>query len=674
MSSPSAPPSTATSSSLSRADSITTMDYLQNNSQGHGHHQRASSGSSANAPSAGQGTSTPANQSSQQEPNNAGTSKTTATSSAATANSPTLSNATLSGAGAKDSNGKPTGAGSEQGRNSSKRAAQNRAAQRAFRQRKDLYVRELERKAELLQVAESQLITLTARNRELEAMFAAQQLSATSSPLPSPLPQQDGYVSGLMGARSEREWDRERDREWSFREHRSFESGNTPYDHFHSSSAPSMRPAIGRHSSAQHLRQAYNASSPSIANGTSIKHLSLNSKLSPYLQHHQRPDSDHEIEPHGRPHRHLHRHPSESSLNLSRTGSFVPPPAEIKEDDYAGGASTYGFRGGPVDARGEMPTSSPSSSYKSGMSGPPHEPSVTHYPNSPLSPTNERMPPYAGHNPRSTGGANSGSMSSPTNGHGDMAYPGHPPTHPQSHPPSSSFDMNKKRPSDSTISWSGSDPYRGPPDGVHHPYHHAVKKQSSWSSLSDQRRLHAVKKQPSCGSIADHRHHWRTRTESPEMSPAEARFGGSAPALPRIPPQFSSQQQSSQPQGSPTTSHQQRPAAAPQQQHGYEREYPSSSPTPFAYSPTGGQAHARQPSDYYNPSRLPPTAHEGNHGPSDMDIVQEGGSNGHGSYSNNSYGRPGEYEPDSYETERDERFGRSDLQHHPQQSPHMGSP
>ncbi|KAG0215874.1 hypothetical protein BGX31_000750, partial [Mortierella sp. GBA43] len=346
------------------------MDYLQNNSQGHGHHQRAGSGSGASTnTSASQGTSTATT--SQQE--SAASSETAAAaaspgasgtaSNAATSNS---TNAAAINSGTKDgANAKVAGTGAlEQGRNSSKRAAQNRAAQRAFRQRKDLYVRELERKAELLQVAESQLITLTARNRELEALFAAhqqqQQHASTSSPLPSPLPH-EGYAPGLRG---EREWDRERERDWSFREPRSFENGNSLYDQFHSSSAPSMRPPIGRHSSAQHLRQAYNASSPSMSNGTSIKHLSLNSKLSSSAYYHQRTDSDHEVDGQARPHRHLHRHPSESSLNLSRTGSFAPPPAEIKEDDYTGGPWTHGFRG-PPDARGEMPTSSPSSSYKS---------------------------------------------------------------------------------------------------------------------------------------------------------------------------------------------------------------------------------------------------------------------------------------------------------------------
>jgi hypothetical protein len=98
-----------------------------------------------------------------------------------------------------------------------------------------------------------------------------------------------------------------------------------------------------------------------------------------------------------------------------------------------------------------------------------------------------------------------------------------------------------------------------------------------------------------------------------------------------------------------------------------ERDYPSSSPSPFSYSPTGA-AHTRQTSDYYSPSSRPPPAHDANHGPSDMDIVHEGGSNGstgHGSYNN--YGRSGEYEGDSYEAERDERYGRSEMQH-------MGSP
>ncbi|KAG0365655.1 hypothetical protein BGZ54_006341 [Gamsiella multidivaricata] len=643
-------PSTTTSSSLSRADSLSTMEYLQSNShaQGGPPHRRASpdANASANA-SAVQGATNAANQQLDSE------SKTTAATAGTTSD-------------AKDTSSKST---AEQGRNSSKRAAQNRAAQRAFRQRKDLYVRELERKAELLQVAESQLITLAARNRELEAMFAAQQQKQhhmSSSPLPSPLPQHDPHGSGPTGTTGPMgrgsEWDRER--EWA-RERAPFENSG-PYDHFHSPSSP-MRPAIGRHSSAQHLRQAYSASSPPLSNGSSYKHLSLNSKLSMHFQQ-QRPDSDHEIEMQGRPLRHLHRHPSESSLNLSRIGSFPTHVTnDTKEEDYGVASRIHSFRS-PMDSRG-VEMSSPSSSNKSPMSGP-HDTTMHHYPSSPLSPTHERMPLYTtAPNPRSAGGTSSGSIPSPTMaGHGELPFG------PSSSSASSPYDLNKKRPSDGTVSWSGgtADLYRNAQDGLAHPYYHAVKKQSSWSSLSEQRRLHAVKKQPSWGSISEHRHHWRTKTESPEMMSADVRFGGSAPALPRIPAQFSQQQQSQQ-QPQQQQQQQQRPPP-PQQQHSFEREYPSS-PAPFSYSPTASHAqqqqqqgqHARQSSDYYSQARPPAppssSSYDG-HGPSDMEIVQEGTPVPSGN--NGAYGHQGGHEAEPYEAEREreERYGRPD-QHSP---------
>ncbi|KAF9356748.1 hypothetical protein BGX26_004810 [Mortierella sp. AD094] len=597
MSSPSAPPSTTTSSSLSRVDSISTMEYLQSNTHEHGQrHQSNGTTASSTSPS------------DQQGPNSAG-----------------------ANTGAKESKSSGTTSGSEQGRNSSKRAAQNRAAQRAFRQRKDLYVRELERKAELLQVAESQLISLAARNRELEALFAAQHQASSSSPLPSPLPQSDCHATGMVGtgnlSRGERDWDRERD--WA--RERTFEGA---YDHFHSS-----RPAIGRHSSAQHLRQAYNSNSPPLSSG-SIKHLSLGSKL-PAAYHHQRPESDQEIEMQGRPQRHLHRHPSESCLNLNRTAAFATLTGEGKDEDFPGvsSRSAHNYRS-PVDSRIEMesPTSS-SKSPMSGSSGPFHDSPAHHYPSSPLSPTHERMPLYSSReNPRPSGGGaggvSSGTTSSPNGMHGDVSS-------------SANYDLNKKRPSEGAVNWTGSDLYRSPQDSHPHPYHQSVKKQSSWSSLSDQRRLHAVKKQPSWGSISEHRHHWRTKTDSPEMPSDAARFGGVAPALPRIPPQFS-----------------QRPP--PPQRSSFEREV---SPTaaaaaaaaaaPFSYSPPSSSWQSS--SDYYSHSRggMPPP-HEGSHGPSDMDIE---GSSG--------YSRQGDYEAGPYEVKREERSDR--LEQH-MGNAHAGSP
>ncbi|KAF9433080.1 hypothetical protein BGZ76_009909 [Entomortierella beljakovae] len=585
MSSSSAPPSTATSSSLSRIDSISTMEYLQNNTHDHSQRRRSSGG--------GGSSMSPSDLNEQR-----------ATSTTSTSNSTT---GTSTGANGKLESANSKSAAAEQGRNTSKRAAQNRAAQRAFRQRKDLYVRELERKAELLQVAESQLISLAARNRELEALFASQQQSSNSSPLPSPLPPQDGLVTGMvgvagnMGRGSERDWERER--EWANRE-RSFDT-NGHYDHFHGS-----RPAIGRHSSAQHLRQAYSASSPPLSS-SSIKHLSLNSKLAAAYQ--QRPESDQEIEMHGRPQRQLHRHPSESSLNLSRTTSFTTIVGDGKDDDFPGASRGHNYRT-PMEM--ESPTSS-SKSPLSGSSGPFHDSPAHHYPGSPISPTHERMSLYPSRENLRAAAVSSGSIPSPNGIHSDANF---------------NYDTNKKRPSDEAVNWTGPDLYRNPQDGGHsHPYHQAVKKQSSWSSLSEQRRLHTVKKQPSWGSISEHRHHWRTNTDSPEMSDA-SRFGGAAPALPRIPPQFS-----------------QRPPAPPQRSS-FEREVSPSSASapaapgaaPFSYSPPNSSQqsqHGWQSSEYYSHARG--AQHEPSHGPSDMDV--EG----------SSYSR--EYEESHYEVKREER-------------------
>ncbi|KAG0006419.1 hypothetical protein BGZ80_005308 [Entomortierella chlamydospora] len=353
------------------------MEYLQSNTHEHGQRHQAN-GTSASS-------TNPSEQSPSAGPTSTGTNS-----------------------GTKESKSGTT-SGSEQGRNSSKRAAQNRAAQRAFRQRKDLYVRELERKAELLQVAESQLMSLAARNRELEALFAAQQQASSSSPLPSPLPQSDCHGTGMLGSgnlsRGERDWDRERD--W-VRE-RSFEGA---YDHFHSS-----RPAIGRHSSAQHLRQAYNSNSPPLSSG-SVKHLSLGSKL-PAAYHHQRPESDQEIEMQGRPQRHLHRHPSESCLNLNRTAAFATLTGEGKDEDFPGSSSrsAHNYRS-PIDSRIEMesPTSS-SKSPMSGSSGPFHDSPAHLYPSSPLSPTHERMPLYSSRENLRSSGVSSGAISSPNETH-----------------------------------------------------------------------------------------------------------------------------------------------------------------------------------------------------------------------------------------------------------------
>ncbi|KAF9085350.1 hypothetical protein BGX23_009709 [Mortierella sp. AD031] len=610
----------------SRADSVSSKDYS------HGHSHRHLSTATSHEP--GPGRSDPPNsghQHPQQHPqqqhphpqhNNPESRSPTSTHKSPPANT----GATAGSTDGSNSGKSTTGSTTEQGRNSTKRAAQNRAAQRAFRQRKEQYVRELERKAERLQQAEGQIMLLMARNRELEAKFAQQQPGSSASPLPSPLLPQDSPRSGLIGTAGslDRDRDRDRDREWAVHE-RALES-NGSFDHFHHSSSAS-RPALGRHSSVQHLRQAYNASSPPLSS-SSMKHLSLSSKLSA-------PESDQEVEMHGRPHRHLHRNPSESSLNLHRSGSFPAFTTDPKDEDHQVAARLLSFRGTPVDSRAE--TTSPTSTNRSPLPGSGSDVPMHYYPGSPLTPTHERSSLYSSaQNARATSSAGAGprSLPSPTSAsHGEGCHP------PASyHPTSSEYDLGKKRPSDGTISWAGSDLYKSPQEThTRHPYHHSVKKQASWSSLSEQRRIHAVKKQPSYGSISEYRHNWRNKTESPEM-PSDARFGsnnsgGSAtPALPRIPPQFSQQQL-------PHTSQQQQPSS-------FDREYPSptaASHNNSTFSPTSHPQHFQQQqqhsshgqplsSDYYSPPSRS-TQHE-THGPSDMDGVQDG-SNGSSGSSNN---------------------------------------
>ncbi|KAI1295089.1 hypothetical protein EDD11_007976 [Mortierella claussenii] len=244
MSSTSAP-STTTSSSLSRADSLSSMEYLQGTRPHHLHHGTLSgtlshrsgstttgsttessygysltSGSGGSSTSGGHsfhlqhphhhhstglgranlnaaihqhqlhrqphhisGASSSPSSNTRTKPGTGSSSRATGDSSSATSG-----NVQGSGTGSGKTRLASGTAGSEQqGRNSTKRAAQNRAAQRAFRQRKDLYVRDLERKADLLQQAEGKIMQLTARNRELEAALANQSsASCSSSPLLQP--------------------------------------------------------------------------------------------------------------------------------------------------------------------------------------------------------------------------------------------------------------------------------------------------------------------------------------------------------------------------------------------------------------------------------------------------------------------------------------------------------
>ncbi|KAG0072436.1 hypothetical protein BGZ89_006246 [Linnemannia elongata] len=406
-------------STVSRADSLSSIEYLHGSHPLHSHAHRHLSGSVSGSTTTGSTTGSSFGQSvasgsvssggsgsvylhhstslgranlnaailHQRNPRDSAASSTTgsgdASSSAATNNGTHATNG-KSGATASGS------AGTEQGRNSTKRAAQNRAAQRAFRQRKDLYVRELERKAELLQQAEGKILRLTARNHELEVALAAKDPSSSSSlsPQQSPLHSHASPTTGLVcaaGTSSEQDQqqqqqqqqqqpnhtlhhnssreqldrgDRERGAsggEWNRGEKSSSISGrdqefcddNSSTHSGHSYPSSLGRATLGRRSASQPMRSAYNASTPPLTND-SLKFHSLKQQLaanqhlnqphslsrhSQQQQHPSRTDSDYEFEglDHPVPQRQLHRHPSEPSLNQSRRGSNSADSG----DDYA---------------------------------------------------------------------------------------------------------------------------------------------------------------------------------------------------------------------------------------------------------------------------------------------------------------------------------------------------
>ncbi|KAF9955900.1 hypothetical protein BGZ72_003282 [Mortierella alpina] len=361
MSSSSAP-STTTTSSLSRADSLSTMEYLQGGS--HGSYYGRGGGSTTTGSSAGSsfgrsvtsrsgstgslgrslqhhhsmGSIGRANlnaaihqQRRSPQDNVASSTPSKAAASKAAGDGTVASNS-------KAGSSSTGGSGTEQGRNSTKRAAQNRAAQRAFRQRKDLYVRDLERKADLWERAEGKIMKLEARNRELEcALLMVNQnkhqtlsvapLSPSSqhSPLPhhsngSPTAGSVATVAPMAADRDRQDWeaiDRER---------------------AHNQRLLPRRLALGRHASSHQLHHAYNSdsSSPTMTNG-SLKQLTLSNRRQLL-----RPESDYEGERHERhvPHRPLHRHPSEPSLGLGRRQGSL----SADSDDYFGAAGKVPLR------------------------------------------------------------------------------------------------------------------------------------------------------------------------------------------------------------------------------------------------------------------------------------------------------------------------------------------
>ncbi|KAF8976904.1 hypothetical protein BGZ46_007846 [Entomortierella lignicola] len=582
MSSSSAP-STTTTSSLSRADSLSSMEYLQGMHHLHGHNSRqlpgaggggstttgSTTGSSYGYGSGSSGSTTSGvhnlhslhhhsaglgranlnaaihHQQQQRQPQDPGFSSNNNNSISASPRTPVAAGEGINTNATNSKSGSASGsAGTEpQGRNSTKRAAQNRAAQRAFRQRKDLYVRELERKAELLQQAEGRIMQLSARNKELEAALASQgsspssSASAPSSQHPPPPPPQNSSpatASGPAGATCDQ--DREtidRDREWNRDERPPIErrgSHDAYENRYHS------RPPMTRYASTTQLQHNYNNSSPLLASG-SIRHQSL------YRQR-QRPESDYEFDSQdNNPREELHRRPSESSLKAGQRESN-----SADSEDYGAGRASHYTRGGSNEsnnqhARGGHQSSSVASEY---ADLPPSPSSSQQHPGGQHSTSlNERPPLY----PVSTQGTRSGVSSysdAPSAGsrsyqNEDSVKPHSPSTavspmptasggmvaatslsksgaHPsiraemeylsdeRSSEPGSGYDGMRKRPSDGSISWtssaSGGGGYetsyasRAFPDHIHG----EVRKQASWSSFAGTRNRPTLPNAPPTSS------------------------------------------------------------------------------------------------------------------------------------------------------------------------------
>ncbi|KAF9109998.1 hypothetical protein BGX27_006894 [Mortierella sp. AM989] len=608
MSSSSAP-STTTTSSLSRADSLSSMEYLQGMHHlhhVHSHRQLSSVGGSSSTTtgsttgssygysiasgsggsstgggnnfhhhhrhSAGLGRATlnaAAHQHHQQQHQRQSQDPASPSSIAGTQGTGSSSRATGEGATSNSSgrSGSTNGsAGAEQqGRNSTKRAAQNRAAQRAFRQRKDLYVRELERKAEQLQQAEGRIMQLAARNRELEAALAAQDARSSSSQPQQPQPQQqqpphngaDAPAGSLSGV--SREQDKEptdHEREWS-REERAPMERRGSHDAYEGHYPP--RAVITRHASSHQLQHAYSNTSPLMRNG-SLKHKSLSKHQPQYQQqHHQRPESDYEFDVNdNNPHSKLHRHPSESSLKTGRRESNSADSGE----DYEISRPSHYTRSRSSESKSEYVQSTRSNQQNSSMV-PEHSESLSppssdqqHPSNQQSATLNERPPLYPistqglrhgasnysnppsarswsfqhedglkPHSPR-TGAAPSpiapGGMVAATSpvGGGYLDHPGARAemeyiSDERSSEPGNGYSSVRKKPSDGNISWTSSNASTGTGSGSH--------EINFTSSRGFPDHVHGeIRKQASCGSFSGTRSGLSLVNAIPASSPMAA--------------------------------------------------------------------------------------------------------------------------------------------------------
>ncbi|KAF9916602.1 hypothetical protein BX616_003349 [Lobosporangium transversale] len=266
---------------------------------------------------------------------------------------------------APSSSGKAGSTGSstateQQGRNTSKRAAQNRAAQRAFRQRKDLYVRELERKAELLQQTEGKILQLAARNRELEAALA---ISSNDGPSSSPSSQEQSQTSpnlsnssmGLGGLPTKcaspaatTEHGQEKEPTNHGRERTQAEKPQLSAEDMRQEDRLPIRPVISRHASSNQLHDVYTNPSHLLAGSSRKQSPSIRHRQSLYQLPHQRSEFENMSEGHGSNdanQRTIRRQLSESSFILGRRESNSAESSE--------GCNSPEGRREPRDARDE---------------------------------------------------------------------------------------------------------------------------------------------------------------------------------------------------------------------------------------------------------------------------------------------------------------------------------
>jgi len=413
-------------------------------------------------------------------------------------------------------NGKSTGssAGSEQGRNTTKRAAQNRAAQRAFRQRKDLYVRELERKAELLQEAEGQILQLAAQNHALELALAQhqqhrqqpQQSSPSSSGSPQPLPHDPNHhpsattEATVAAAEADNRPAMTRDtNEFDEFEYDRFPRSTRDHHHpYHgsrqelpSSPPPPPRLALNRHESTPEIRSAYTRGRESEYDSDAFStHRSLNRQQQPQQLSGRRGSNN-------------SADSGDDHYGLA-TGRSDPGPdhhggAHNGSMDFGLPSATSHFNGVGAQVLSSQVQERPSL-YRISTHNGANPPSARswHEENDKL-----RSPPQTSFSPlggmiRGQAGGMAGSPKgvSQATGSGDTEYMMEDRL-PEGRPPAAAalYEGIKKRQSEGSFNWTGS---RSSARSGQHP---ALSKQSSWSAFPSSSSLSSSKASNSGGGV-----------------------------------------------------------------------------------------------------------------------------------------------------------------------------